>query len=253
MGLYESFAGLLSAHCYAETLSSRYGHSVWGPKAERRTFGAKHWDEPRRWNAQAEKEGRRVKVFSSSMCDIFEDHPTIEREREKLWDLIRETPWIDWQLLTKRADRIADNLPSDWGFDSGWHNVWLGVSIENMDYAWRAAHLSQIPAVVRFISFEPALGPLDDLSLRGISWVIYGGESGAGYRAHDLDWPRVMLRKCAEAECAFFYKQSSAPRTEMGIELDGRIVRFWPTPRQGIIQRPRSAVDRQPLPMVAAR
>jgi hypothetical protein len=102
------------------------------------------------------------------MCDNFEGHPTIDAERAKLWPLIRATPWLDWQLLTKRADRIADNLPPDWG--KGWPNVWLGVSIENNDYVGRADHLRKIPAAVRFVSYEPALGPLDRLNLKGIDW-----------------------------------------------------------------------------------
>jgi protein gp37 len=154
-----------------------------------------------------------MRVFCASVCDVFEDHPVAEETRPRLWRLIRETPWLDWQVLTKRADRIAADLPANWPYQ----NVWLGVSIENADYVWRADELREIPAAVRFISYEPALGPLDDLDLSGIDWVIYGGESGPGYRQHDLAWPRAMLKKCAEAGAAFFYKLSAAPRTEMGI------------------------------------
>ena len=128
------------------------------------------------WNREAEANGIRQRVFCSSMCDVFEDHPTIDAEREKLWPLIRATPSLDWQLLTKRADRMADRLPADWG--GGYPNVWIGVSIENNDYVDRADRIRDIPAVVRFISYEPALGPLDQLNLSGIDWVIYGGESG---------------------------------------------------------------------------
>lgn len=102
-------------NCYADTLSGRYGHSVWGPKNPRRTFGPKHWAEPLKWNAEAQAAGTRLRVFSSSMCDYMEDHPTITQERAKLWPLIRATPHLDWQLLTKRSDRIAANLPADWG------------------------------------------------------------------------------------------------------------------------------------------
>lgn len=216
-------------NCYADTLSRRYGQDVWGPKKPRRTFGEKHWSEPLKWQREAEKAGERRRVFSSSMCDIFEDHPTITAETRKLWPLIRATPMLDWQLLTKRPERIAGQLPDDWG--DGYPNVWLGTSIENTDYAWRADHLRILPATVRFISYEPALGPLDDLDMTGLDWVIYGGESGPGYRAHDLAWPRAMEKKCAASGTAFFFKQSSAHRTEMGIELDGRLVRNYPVPR----------------------
>ena len=143
-------------NCYADTLSARFGNDVWGKDKPRKTFGVKHWNEPLKWNKAAEKDGAKHKVFSSSMCDIFEDHPTITAEREKLWDLIRKTPNLIWQLLTKRADRIKDNLPEDWG--NGWPNVWMGVSIENDDYVWRADCLREVSAVVHFISYEPALG-----------------------------------------------------------------------------------------------
>lgn len=217
-------------NCYADTLSGRYGFDVWGPQAPRRTFGAKHWAEPFKWNRQAKAAGERHRVFCSSMCDNFEDHPTITAERAKLWPLIRQTPWLDWQLLTKRAERIKDNLPSDW--DQGYPNVWLGVSIENNDYVSRADHLHTIPAVVRFVSYEPALGPLDKLNLEGIDWLIYGGESGPGHRPENKQWARDIMARCEVAGTAFFHKQSAGPRTEMGIELDGQIVRNYPEPRR---------------------
>ncbi len=218
-------------HCYAERFSrDRCGLKLWGPNSERRTFGEKHWRDPLNWNALAAKEGRRHRVFSASMCDWCEDHPTIDMERARLWDTIRATPWLDWQLLTKRADRLAACLPEDWG--DGYPNVWLGVSIENLDYAWRAERLREIPAVVRFISYEPALGSLLGMDLSDIDWVIYGGESGPGFRDHDLQWAREMRAKCETAGTAFFFKQSAAIRTEMGTTLDGETIRQYPTPRK---------------------
>jgi protein gp37 len=144
--------------------------------------------------------------------------------------LIRECTHLDWQLLTKRPQRIVDNLPADWG-PEGWPHVWLGTSVEDMRVADRVDHLRDIPAVVRFISYEPALGPLDDLDISGIDWIIYGGESGPGYRKEDKNWARVMHAKCSANGTAFFHKQSSGYRTELGIELDGKIVREYPTPR----------------------
>lgn len=224
-------------NCYADTLSSRYGHDVWGPRNPRRVFSAKHWAEPLKWDRESHSRtpgcrgaGLNHLVFSSSMCDIFEDHETIIAELPKLWPLIRSTPWLDWQLLTKRADRIASSLPADWG--DGYANVWLGVSVENNEYVERADHLRAIPASVRFISYEPAIGPLPDLNLAGIDWIIYGGESGAGFRQHDLDWPRAMHSRCEAEDVAFFYKQSAAYRTEMGTTLDGKTIRKFPLPRQ---------------------
>ena len=219
------------AHCYAETLiTNRMGRpGLWGPKARRQVTSEANWKKPVAWNAQAEREGKRIKAFCGSLCDWAEDHPTPEATRPRLWELVRNTPFLDWLLLTKRAERIAACLPDDW--ENGYPNVWLGVSIESNDYRWRADHLRQVPAVVRFISYEPALGPLDQLDLKGIDWVIYGGESGPKFRGHNLDWPRQMRDLCRAVGVAFFYKQSSAIRTEMGTTLDGETIRESPTPR----------------------
>ena len=216
-------------NCYADTLSSRYGHDIWGPSKPRRTFGDKHWSEPLKWNREAEESAHRLRVFCGSMFDWGEDHPTINGIRPRLFDLIRRTPSLDWQLLTKRADRIESCLPPDWG--DGYPNVWLGTSIENNDYICRADRLRKIPATVRFISYEPALGPLDKLDLIGIDWLIFGGESGPGFRPMNVQWARDMRARCEVAGTAFFYKQSAAIRTEMGIELDGQIVRNYPNGR----------------------
>lgn len=148
------------ANCYADVFDHRIGGDHWGKGKSRRTFGPKHWDQPRLWNAIAEREGRRHKVFCSSMTDVFLDDPTIEAELRKLWPLIRETPWLDWQLLTKRPERIAASLPAGWG--DGWPNVWLGTSVEDQERAGlRLPVLLEVPAVVHFASCEPLLEPLD--------------------------------------------------------------------------------------------
>lgn len=245
-------------HCYADTLSRRYGHDVWGPAktTARRTFGAKHWTEPLKWNAKAERDGVRRRVFCSSMCDVFEDHPTIDAEREKLWPLIRATPWLDWQLLTKRPERIAANLPSDWGI--GYPNVWLGTSVEAQAYVEeRVPLLTRVHAARHFLSCEPLLGPLNltripfgtwfckkwhtvdgasDLyvnalhgvggrpSFGSIDWVIAGGESGPGARPCETDWLRSLRDQCQSAGVAFFLKQLGGARDKRGHEnalLDG--------------------------------
>ena len=229
MGCVKVSAGC--TNCYAERLTrDRMGLSLWGPNSNRQITKAP-WRNVRRWNKAAAEEGVRRRVFCASLCDVFEDHPIANQTRPALWDLIRECTALDWQLLTKRPERIMENLPSDWGSE-GWPHVWLGTSIEDMQVADRADHVRRLPAVVRFISYEPALGPLDDLSLEGIDWVIYGGESGPGYRQEDKGWARAMRRKCAAAGVAFFHKQSSGHRTAMGITLDGQIVREYPVPRQ---------------------
>ena len=218
------------AHCYAE-LVARVKHSrekIWGPGEKRRTFGPKHWAEPVKWNRQAIKGGHSLRVFCGSMFDWLEDHPTINDLRPQLWQLIRDTPWLDWQLLTKRPERILANLPDDWG--DGFENVWLGTSIENNDYAWRADELRQAPGRIRFVSYEPALGPLDQLDLTGIHWLIYGGESGSKRRPEDKQWARDIMGRCRTAGVAFFHKQSSAFYTERGVELDGVVYHEFPIP-----------------------
>lgn len=213
-------------NCYAERLTrERMGLArLW--KGTRQVTIASNWKKPIAWNRKARSEGKRSKVFCASLCDVFEDHPTAGATRPRLWDLIRMSRELDWQLLTKRPENIARFLPPDWG--EGWPHVWLGTSIESNDVVERADYLRQIPAIVRFVSYEPALGPLDRLNLEGIDWVIYGGESGPGFRGHEVAWARTMHRMCAAAGAAFFYKQSPGIRTEMGVELDGKIVREYP-------------------------
>jgi protein gp37 len=229
------------AHCYAETFArARLGLDIWGPGSQRRTFGDKHWREPLLWNKKSqlalgrmlagiEQAGHAHRVFCGSMCDWAEDHPTAAAVRPQLWDLIRRTPFLDWQLLTKRAHRISACLPPDWG--AGWPNVWLGVSVSEPKGLWRVDELLQVPAEVRFLSYEPALGDISTAPvLDGLDWIIFGGESGPGYRAPIgwQDWARALRDRCRRANVAFFFKQSPAVRTEMGTQLDGETVREFP-------------------------
>lgn len=217
-------------NCYALTLTkNRMGLDLWGVGGARQVTSPANWRKPIAWNRAAARERVRRRVFCASLCDVFEDHPTANATRPRLWDLIRSCDQLDWQILTKRPERIAENLPADWG--DGWPHVWLGTSIEDMRVAERADHLRTVPAAVRFISYEPALGPLDDLDLTGIDWLIVGGESGAGFRQMDLQWARDLRVRCESAGVAFFWKQGAAYRTEMYIQLDGEIVRNYPTPR----------------------
>jgi len=212
-------------HCYAETLSIRFGQNVWGTSGERRRTSEMYWKKPLSWNRQAAAGGP-SKVFCGSMCDWAEDRDELAAWRAELWQLIRQTPNLTWQLLTKRSHRIGQLLPTDWG--DGWPNVWLGVSVESIGHGFRADELRRVPAVVRFISYEPALGPLDDLDLSGIHWVIYGGESGRGHREHDVAWPRAMRDKCRAEGVAFFYKQSPHLKPGQGAMLDGEFIQQFP-------------------------
>ncbi len=193
-------------HCYAETLSNRYGHDIWGPKKSRRTLGDKHWQEPIKWNALASQKERRARVFCASMADVFEDNPSIEAERDKLWALIDETPMLDWLLLTKRPENMHRFAP----WNSSWPaNVWAMTSVENQEQAEkRIPKLSMVPAAVRGLSVEPLLGPVDlEPWLGEIQWVIVGGESGPNARPMHPNWARSVRDQCQAADVAFFFKQ----------------------------------------------
>lgn len=152
------------AHCYAETLAHRYeGPGLWGAGHRFRFFGDKHWAEPLKWNRKAERDGVRRRVFCASMADVFEERDELDQHRCRLFDLIERTPHLDWQVLTKRPEFAREWLAAlqpDGRFVEIFPNVWLGVSIENARFTWRADVLRQIPAAVRFISAEPLLGSL---------------------------------------------------------------------------------------------
>jgi protein gp37 len=225
-------------HCYAETLTkNRMGLSLWGPRGARQVTSLATWNKVRGWDAEARAAGESLRVFTGSLLDVFEDHPVANATRPRLWDWIREHDALDYQILTKRPENIAGMLPSDWG--AGWCHVWLGTSIEDMRVAERADALRAVTAHVRFISYEPAIGPLETINLTGIHWLIYGGESGPGHRpegtAEDPKaWARAIRARCAAEGTAFFHKQSAGWRTELGIELDGEIVREYPVPRRAV-------------------
>lgn len=193
-------------NCYAETLSSRYGHDVWGPTNKRRTFGENHWLEPIKWNKSAELQNVRMRVFCASMADVFEDNPGVESERAKLWSLISVTPMLDWLLLTKRPENIQRLTPwrNDWPT-----NVWAMTSIEDQDTAEeRLPLLIQVPAVVRGLSVEPLLGKVNlEPWLNRVQWVIVGGESGPGARPMDIAWVRSIRDQCLNHGVPFFFKQ----------------------------------------------
>lgn len=212
-------------HCYAETLAARYGNDVWGAKAPRRFFGEKHWAEPLRWNQEAEREGQHQRVFCASMADIFEPRADLDPWREKLWALIAGTPWLDWQLLTKRPEEVAGMVP--WGFD--WPaNVWLGTSVENQEWADRRIPiLQEIPARLRFLSCEPLVGPTWILSYlqHGLHWVIVGGESGPHARRMDLMWARSLVNQCVSIPV--FVKQLGTAYRQPG-DSHGADMAFWP-------------------------
>src|SRR5882724_9552084 len=144
--------------CYADTLNVRWRRGEnWGPGAPRRQMSPAHWREPLRWNAAATWRGVCESVFPS-VCDPF-DEEAPEGARSWLWALIHATPHLDWLLLTKRPENIADMVP--WA-DRPWANVWLGTSVENQEWAdKRIPILLRSPAAKRLLSVEPMLGPVE--------------------------------------------------------------------------------------------
>lgn len=161
-------------HCYAETFAKRTGHDVWGKDGERRMFGEKHWNEPLQWNAKAEQAGRPTLVFCASMADVFEDRRDLDEPRARLFELIDRTPWLRWQLLTKRPERVAELVPARWlELEGGWpSNAWIGTTVEDQQRAEeRIPHLLDLPAPVRFLSCEPLLGALDLSRWLGLEWM----------------------------------------------------------------------------------
>ena len=198
-------------HCYAEALAKRYSKAEWGPTAQRVRTSEANWRKPLQWNRKAEQEGVRRRVFCASLADIFEDNDQLTDWRKDGFDVMAQTPWLDWLLLTKRPENILDMVPDEWRTVGRWpRNVWTGTTIEHQSVVInRLSELIRVPAPVRFLSCEPLLGPLDLAEwLDFISWVIVGGESGQDARGPmHPDWPRSLLHQCQEANVPFLFKQ----------------------------------------------
>jgi protein gp37 len=208
--------------CYAEIMMDlRYGKVQWGPHGKRKRTSDDNWRKPRRWAKDAN--GHRPRVICASLADVF-DNKAPEGARDDLFRLIRGTPELDWLLLTKRPQNIAKMLPADWG--DGYPNVWLGITAEDAEhYRKRWPILSRIPAIVRFVSYEPAIAPLGSIDIDTADclpdWIICGGESGKGARRMKPVWVRAVRDECADLGIAFFMKQ-------IGSNHDG-----WPTNIRG--------------------
>ena len=192
-------------HCYAERIAMRMGVG-WGPLAGRRPASEAVWQMPYRWARKAQETATRPKVFCASMADVF-DNKADHEWRMRLWQVIRDTPELDWLILTKRPENMADMLPMDWR--RGWEHVWLGISAEDQErYDHRWPILRDTPAAVRFISYEPALGPLEIMGTASkLDWLICGSESGPGYRYMDEIWEGSIREQCRILGVAYFCKQ----------------------------------------------
>lgn len=199
-------------HCYAEQLMDvRYKRVQWGPHGERVRTSPANWRNPIIWNkhfaAFQAKHGRRQRVFCASLADVF-DNKAPAGARSDLFDLIAATPELDWLLLTKRPENFARYFPT-----GDWPNIWLGVTAEDQaayDRRWPLLRDQRGPAV-KFISYEPAIGPLrilgEDQHSKMPDWLICGGESGKGYRDMPTDWANDIGWICKANGVAFFMKQ----------------------------------------------
>lgn len=197
-------------NCYMYRDKARYGQDP-GTVARSKTtfFDPLRWAEPKL-------------VFACSWSDWFIEQA--DEWRAEAWEVIRGCPHHTFQILTKRPERILENLPTDW--DKGWANVWLGVSIESQAYLERMAILSTVPAQIRFVSAEPLLGPIE-LDLDGtIHWVITGGESGPRARKMNPEWAIAIRDQSIRSGVRYFHKQNGGSRkidrAWGGRDLDGR-------------------------------
>ena len=195
-------------HCYAETWAKRIGLDVWSSGKPRRFLSDAYWQQPHRWNRLARLTDQRARVFCASMADVFEWKKELTPWRHKLWQLIEETPHLDWLLLTKRPHLAMRLTP----WNANWpRNVWLGATVENQKWVEkRLPHLESIPANIRFLSCEPLLGEVDLrlwLENNLIHWVIAGGESGSNARPSNPDWFLSLRDQCNAHNTPFHFKQ----------------------------------------------
>jgi protein gp37 len=232
------------AHCYISRVLKRQGREPWG-----QLYRSKTWDNPLKWQRQAEAQGVCYRVFTNSLSDFF--HADADGWRDEAWDVIRQTPNLIYLILTKRPELIRKRLPKDCG--QGWPNVWLGVSCGCKLTLNKMDSLRRIPVhskAVRFVSCEPLLEDISaNINLDRFGWVIVGGESGGGpeylwdstddwrtefnalgRRIMRLEWAQSLLAKAQSAGIPFFFKQITAFRSGTGEDALGRLYQEFPLP-----------------------
>lgn len=200
-------------HCYAERFAKRLQRmgSARYQNGFRLTLHEDLIDAPKQWK-------KPLLIFVNSMSDLF--HERVPDEFiERVFRTMNECERHVFQVLTKRSGRLREFAPRvKWT-----PNIWMGVSVENEKVLFRVADLQAVPAQVRFLSCEPLLGPLPNLPLEGIHWVIVGGESGPKARPMQVEWVREIRDQCARAGVAFFFKQwGGVWKKRNGRTLDGR-------------------------------
>jgi protein gp37 len=205
-------------HCYAETFAERF-RGVSGHPYEQGfdlRLVPEKLGEPLRWSSPKT-------VFVNSMSDLFHEGVPDDYILQVV-HVMQLANWHTYQVLTKRSDRLRDLLSSKLSFVAELGHIWWGVSVEDRKFGVpRIAHLQDAPAAVRFLSIEPLLEDVGLLDLRGIHWVIVGGESGAGARPMLKEWVTSIRRQCRSATVPFFFKQWGGVRKSLtGRTLDGR-------------------------------
>lgn len=201
------------AHCYAERMALRLkamGQKNYANGFEL-TLQESMLDLPLRWR-------RPRRIFVNSMSDMF--HEAVPGSFiQQAFEVMRRADWHQFQILTKRSERLLA-LDADLAWPA---HVWMGVSVENARWLHRVDHLRRTHAAVKFLSLEPLLGPLGALDLRGIDWVIVGGESGPGARPMETAWVLDIRDQCQKAGVAFFFKQwGGVFKSRTGRHLNGR-------------------------------
>jgi protein gp37 len=200
-------------NCYAERFAERWrginGHpyeqgfdlTLWPSRLEQPV----QWKKPRM-------------IFVNSMSDLF--HKDIDpRFIDRVFDAMERANWHVYQVLTKRSSLMRNYVRARYANEPVPRHIWLGVSVEDAVHTGRIRHLKEINSEARFISFEPLLGLIDNVDLRGVAWAIVGGESGPGARPMHPDWARRIRDICDRDNAAFFFKQWGGARPKSGGRL----------------------------------
>ena len=207
-------------HCYAERMAKRL-QAMGQPNYRdgfRTTLQPQMLEAPMTWK-------KPKRIFVNSMSDLFHEAVPLDFIRE-VFNVMTRAYWHEFQVLTKRADRL-ESLSRELDWPS---NVWMGVSVESKDYCFRIDNLRRSGARIKFLSLEPLLGPLPRLNLKGIHWAIVGGESGPGARPMQESWVLEIQRQCERASVAFFFKQWGGPfKKRTGRLLRGRTWDEYPS------------------------
>lgn len=208
------------AHCYAARFAKRL-QAMGNPRYKNAFEVTIHEDlinAPLSWK-------KPQMIFVNSMSDLFHDDVPTEIIK-RIFDTMNKAPAHTFQVLTKRAERLAELAPElQWS-----DNIWMGVSIENQDMIFRSDLLRQTDAHIKFISAEPLLSSLDGLNLEGIDWLIVGGESGPGCRPMKKEWVLDLKNLCEATDTAFFFKQwGGTNKKKAGSLLDGKMYKDYPS------------------------